>query len=46
MFAQVIVARFGRENRLSEQNATERPKTGDWLAERIGFELVVAFRRI
>src|SRR5580704_505325 len=43
MFAQVIFARFGRENRLSEQNATERQKTGDWLAEKIGFELAVEF---
>ena len=32
VFAQAIFARFGRQNRLSEQNATERQKTGDWLA--------------
>ena len=38
-------ARFGRQNRLFEQNAIEGEKTQDWLAERIGFELVVAFRR-
>jgi hypothetical protein len=38
-----IFARFGWENRLSEQNATEREKRRDWLAERIGFELTVEF---
>jgi hypothetical protein len=31
--------------RLFKRNATEREKRLDWLAERIGFELVVAFRR-
>jgi hypothetical protein len=36
---------FGRQNQLFEQNATEREKTQDWLAEKIGSELVVAFRR-
>jgi hypothetical protein len=39
------LARFGRQNRLSEHNATEREKRRDWLAEKIGFELVVEFRR-
>jgi hypothetical protein len=33
------------QSRLFEQNATEREKERDWLAERIGFELVIAFRR-
>ena len=28
-----------------EQNATERQKRRDWLAEKIGFELMVAFSR-
>jgi hypothetical protein len=44
MLVSAIFARFGRQNRLFEQNATKREKTQDWLAERIGFELVVAFR--
>ena len=33
-----------RENRLFEQNATEREKKQDWLAETIGFERL-SFRR-
>jgi hypothetical protein len=45
MFAQVVCARFGRQNQLFEQNAIDREKKQDWLAERIGFELMVAFRR-
>jgi hypothetical protein len=32
MFAQVIFARFGRQNRFSGQNATEKEKRRDWLA--------------
>jgi hypothetical protein len=32
------------QNRLFEQRATEREKRRDWVAEKIGFELVVAFR--
>ena len=43
MFAQVIFARFGRQNRVFGQNATEREKRRDWLAEKIGFELAVEF---
>jgi len=43
MFVQAIFAHFGRQNRLFEQNATEREKTQDWLAEGIGFELRVTF---
>jgi hypothetical protein len=45
MFVQAIFAHFGPPNPLFEQNATEREKRRDWLAEKIGFELVVAFRR-
>jgi hypothetical protein len=45
MFVHAIFARFGRQNRVFGQNATEREKRRDWLAEKIGFELVVAFRR-
>ena len=45
MFVHAIFARFGPQNRLSEQNATEREERRDWLAEKIGFELVVAFRQ-
>jgi hypothetical protein len=44
-FVHAIFARFGRQNRLFEQNTTERENRLDWLAEKIGFELVVAFRR-
>ena len=44
MFVHAIFAHFGRQNRLFGQNATEREKRRDWLAEKIGFELVVAFR--
>jgi hypothetical protein len=36
---------FGPQNRLFEQNATEREKRRDWLAERIGFELTVEFHK-
>ena len=36
---------LGGKIAFSEQNATEREKRRDWLAEKIGFELVVAFRR-
>jgi hypothetical protein len=43
MLVSAIFARFGRQNRLFEQNATKREKTQDWLAERTGFELAVAF---
>jgi hypothetical protein len=45
MFVHAIFARFGPQNRVFGQNATEREKRRDWLAEEIGFELVVAFRR-
>ena len=45
MFVSTVFARFGRRNRLFVQNATKREKKRDWLAERIGFELVVAFLR-
>jgi len=38
-FLQAIFAHLGRQNQLFEQNATEREKWRDWLAERIGFEL-------
>jgi hypothetical protein len=41
----VIFARFRPQNRDFGQNATEREKTQDWLAEKIGFKLVVAFRQ-
>jgi hypothetical protein len=44
MFVHAIFARFGRQNRVFGQDATEREKRRDWLAEKIGFELVVAFR--
>jgi hypothetical protein len=43
MLVSAIFARFGRQNRLFGHNATEREKGRDWLAEKIGFELVVAF---
>jgi hypothetical protein len=39
MFVHAIFARSGRQNRVFGQNATEREKRRDWLAERIGFEL-------
>jgi hypothetical protein len=45
MLVSTVFARFGRQNRLFVQNATKREKKRDWLAERIGFELVVAFLR-
>jgi hypothetical protein len=32
MFAQVVCARFGRQNQLFEQNAIDREKKQDWLA--------------
>jgi hypothetical protein len=44
MFVHAIFARFGRQNRVFGRNGTEREKRRDWLAERIGFELAVAFR--
>jgi hypothetical protein len=43
MFVHAIFARFGRQNRVFGQNATEREKRRDWLAEKIGFERAVAF---
>ena len=46
MFAQGIFARSGRQNRVFRQNSTVRGKSKDWLAEKIGFELLVAFRRM
>jgi hypothetical protein len=45
MFVHVIFARFGPQNGVFGRNGTEREKRRDWLAERIGFELVVAFRQ-
>ena len=45
MFVQAIFAHFGLQNRLFEQNATERQKRRDWLAEKIGFELGLRFAR-
>src|ERR1700694_5344435 len=45
MSVHAIFARFGRQNRVCGQNATEREKRRDWLAEKIGFEPMVAFRR-
>ena len=43
MFVHAIFARFGRQSRVFEQNATEREKRRDWLAVKIGFELAVEF---
>ena len=45
MLVSAIFAHFGRQNRLFGHNATDREKMQDWLAEEIGLELVVAFRR-
>ena len=42
MFVHAIFARFGRQNRVFGQNATEREKWRDWLAEKIGFEALNA----
>jgi hypothetical protein len=43
MFVHAIFARFGRQNRVFGQNATEREKKPDWMAEKVGFERAVAF---
>ena len=45
MFVHAIFAPSRRQNRVFGQNATEREKRRDWMAEKIGFELVVAFCR-
>ena len=43
ILVRVAFARYGRQNRSFEENATQREKRQDCMAERVGFEPTVEF---